>query len=437
MLTIEMTSLILGERSTFPDIVNQKTLVSQHRNPIRNLDGIASDILDVIQRYGHHLPTADDGKGSAHTSWIGKSFFVGHVKAQVEKNEAIRLILPAFPWKSVNSVEKVTGKLPDFGEELALFRLNQLCEDIRNVYPPGGTIFIATDGVVFDDVVGISDEDTWAYGEGLIAMAMDFGLKNIRLMRVMDILGYTDGELLDKELYLSLTKKCRAEILSNYGRTEAEVRQMMKDDPDTLLTYCGFIRFLETDLRYSPIITDAGAMSGHKYRKVVKKVAINMMIRAESFTKLLQALCPGYVRLSIHPSTGAVKLSMPLIIQGSGEFPRSPWHSSVAIALDGSYKTVHTKDVKETHTLITKDGRGYYFREKSDLWDSDPEVMYTPRYPNLLIVSPARVDLYNAKVLSSSQLEKLEMLRGVHTTGPVIVVGFANVRLHGNLQVQD
>ena len=74
--------------------------------------------------------------------------------------------------------------------------------------------------------------------------------QNIKMIRVMDILGYTDGPgTMDREQYLSLVGKCRSELLDRYGRTEKEVRDMMRDDPDTLLTYCGFDRFLKTDLR--------------------------------------------------------------------------------------------------------------------------------------------------------------------------------------------
>ncbi|KAI1826660.1 Pyoverdine/dityrosine biosynthesis protein-domain-containing protein [Xylaria intraflava] len=397
---------------------------SRASTPVPDFEKLASDILDIIQRYGQHLPAKESEEHS--TAWLGKPLFMGKVQAQLEKRQAIRLILPAFPWKSVNRVDKVTGILPDLGEELALYRLNQMCEDIKSIYPLGGQIYIATDGLVFDDVVGIPDEDTWAYGEGLLAMAREHGLNNINLMRVMDILGYTDGKKLDKELYLSLSQKCRAELLASYGRTEEEVRQMMKDDPDTLLTYCGFIRFLESDLKFSSITADAKSMSGHKYRKTVKKVAIQMMIRAESFTKLLQARCPEYVRLSIHPSTGSVKLSVPLIVQASGDFPRSPWHSSLALGVDGSYSTIHAKDVRESHDLITRNSRGYYFREKSDLWDTDREIEYEPRYPNKLIVKPCTPELFGIKQLTAQQLEKLEALRAAHITGPVIAMGFAN-----------
>jgi pyoverdine/dityrosine biosynthesis protein Dit1 len=392
----------------------------------KDQDQLASDILDIVQRYGQHLPPAD-GAGEHAGVWLGKPLFMGKVKAQLEKGQAIHIILPAFPWKSVNKVDKVTGILPDLGEELALYRLNQMCEDIKTVYPLGGQVHIATDGLVFDDVVGITDEDTWAYGEGLMDMTREHGLQNIRLRRVMDILGYTEGKTLDKELYLSLAKQCREEIIASYGRTEAEVRQMMKDDPDTLLTYCGFIRFLESDLRFSPVTAATRACSGQAYRKTVKKVAIQMMIRAESFTKLLQAYCPDYVRLSIHPSNGSVKLSFPLIITSDGNFPRSPWHSSLAVAVDGSYSTVHSKDVRETHDLVFRDGRGYYFREKSDVWDfEDPDVVLEPRFPNRMLIRPARAELHGVKELSAAQLDKLAALTAAHTAGPVEAVGFAS-----------
>ena len=50
----------------------------------------------------------------------------------------------------INLVDKVTGKLPDLGEELAMARLNSLCVDIAEVYEHGAEITIATDGLVFN-----------------------------------------------------------------------------------------------------------------------------------------------------------------------------------------------------------------------------------------------------------------------------------------------
>lgn len=129
------------------------------------------------------------------------------------------------------------------------------------------------------DIVGISDQDTWEYSEELLKMAANHGYKGIKLLRAMDILGLTAGKPMTRELYMELAPVTRKAILEQYGRTEEEIRKLIIDDFDSNMTYRGFIRFLESDLRYSPVAKDA--KSGHKYRKIAKAVAGRMMIRAE------------------------------------------------------------------------------------------------------------------------------------------------------------
>jgi hypothetical protein len=98
--------------------------------------------------------------------------------------------------------------------------------------------------------VGIPDEDTWIYSETLMKIVVERGFSdNIKILRVMDILGLSKGQMMTKELYLTLVNQSRIILLQRYARTEAEVRCMIKSDNDTLSTYCGFIRFLEEDLR--------------------------------------------------------------------------------------------------------------------------------------------------------------------------------------------
>ena len=84
-----------------------------------------------------------------------------------------------------------------------------------------------------------------------------------------------------------------------------------------------FIRFLETDLKHSPIAQNS--ISGSQLGTCAKKAAMVIMARAESFIKLIRATCTDYVRLSIHPSIGGMKLAIPLTPQGSGVFLKTPW----------------------------------------------------------------------------------------------------------------
>ncbi|KAI4158270.1 MAG: hypothetical protein LQ342_007605 [Letrouitia transgressa] len=435
----ETPPLVEEEQTIIPASLPKEDLAQAETDPTQ----LAYQILDVIQHYGQHLDNGDQTAASA--PWAGRAKFAPKVETFVVSKRPIQFILPSFPWKSVshitaslqtvtniqkiNRIDKVTGARPDFGEELALARLDNLCRDIAKIYEFGAEVTIATDGLVFNDIVGISDDDTWNYSAELMDMAKEKGFCNIKLLRVMDLLGYTQGEELTKERYLETVNDCRKELAAQFGNADEAVAQMIKDDPDTLLTYRGFIRFLETDLRYSPIIKKG--ISGNQYRKAVKEVAKGMMNRAESFTKIILAKCPDYVRLSIHPSSGTVKLSIPLIPQTNGSFPKSPWHSSIAVGIDGSYTTVHSKDVRESHIPIIRDGRPYFFREKSELYDwCDQNVETEHLYPCGLLVRPKNGS-EEAIRLDEDGIEKLQQLARLQPS--VTVKGFANIA-DGNVE---
>ena len=79
---------------------------------------------------------------------------------------------------------------------------------------------------------------------------MERGFHNLKLRRVIDMMGLVEGEQMTRDFYLSRCDASRKRLLREYGRTEQEIRQMIQSDNDTVMTYCGFIRFLENDLRY-------------------------------------------------------------------------------------------------------------------------------------------------------------------------------------------
>ena len=68
----------------------------------------------------------------------------------VEDQVKIRLVLPAFPFKSPNNVDKVLGNLPDKAEEVSLALLQGLCDAIQDVYPPGASLVLVSDGIVYN-----------------------------------------------------------------------------------------------------------------------------------------------------------------------------------------------------------------------------------------------------------------------------------------------
>lgn len=106
----------------------------------------ALQILNIIQRYGQNTAPSD-------IPWAGKARFLPVVEQYVKNNEPVRMVLPAFPFKSPNRVDKTLGALPDLGEELALQHLNGLCESIKDVYEPGATVTITSDGLVYNGML--------------------------------------------------------------------------------------------------------------------------------------------------------------------------------------------------------------------------------------------------------------------------------------------
>lgn len=105
----------------------------------------AEEVMSIVEGYGYH-----EKKGPAGEGWLGRASFTPRVQKHIVANEIIPMVLPAFPMKSNNRMDKVLGALPDLGEELGLARLNNLCSDIKAVYPPGALVVIVTDGLCYN-----------------------------------------------------------------------------------------------------------------------------------------------------------------------------------------------------------------------------------------------------------------------------------------------
>jgi len=102
-------------------------------------------ILEIILRYRSPLP-----KDSPDRSDEGALKFLSSIHRAVKSSNPVRMVLPAFPFKSPNSKVKVLGTLPDKAEDVALAHLNGLCAAIQDIYPPGATLTIVSDGLVYN-----------------------------------------------------------------------------------------------------------------------------------------------------------------------------------------------------------------------------------------------------------------------------------------------
>lgn len=129
---LEKVRIDSGVSVSLPELVNSAT-----DDPIKI---IAKKALQIIQSYG-----VNEHTDNQDFSTLFLPIVAGHVK----NNTPIKLVLPAFPAKSPNRVDKVLGYLPDLGEELALAHLDGMCETIAEFYGPGAEVHIASDGIVY------------------------------------------------------------------------------------------------------------------------------------------------------------------------------------------------------------------------------------------------------------------------------------------------
>ena len=113
----------------------------------KTIKEISEDVVGVLERY--RLPHHSD----VSKTWGAKKKFLVQVGKFVAQNEAVYMVLPAFPFKSPNKKTKVLGDLPDKGEEIALQHLDGLCKAIADVYPSGAKVFIVSDGLMYNGEV--------------------------------------------------------------------------------------------------------------------------------------------------------------------------------------------------------------------------------------------------------------------------------------------
>ena len=188
--------------------------------------------------------------------------------------------------------------------------------------------------------------------------ALDESIKIVHAMELLNLVPETQS--LSKQAFVDSVSACHQIIDSQFAQPDDMVKDLIDKDPDSLRTYQQMIRYLSEDLRH----TTFRGFTTSKINRKVKPLARRVMARSEAFGKIIREARPNHVRLSVHASSGAAKLSFPLIPQPDGALLRVPWMSSIAVTLQGKYLTVRSRDVEDTHYLVHKDGRPWCYMER-------------------------------------------------------------------------
>ncbi|KAJ6784388.1 hypothetical protein PWT90_05068 [Aphanocladium album] len=318
---------------------------------------VSQSILDIITQCA--LNKFDD---SAARIAAGTPSFLATIDTFVAAQQEVQACLPSFPFKSANKEYKVLGSLPDKAEELALERLNTMCRRIRDIYAPGARVTIISDGMTYNDLLSISDRETWQYGEALRRMAHAKGFNHISFARIRDLVNCDLPEKLREITYVANCTNMRRILLNEHGRDDLDIDKEIVDNPDTKLTYLGYRRFLESDLKH--IFPPDNDRSNRAYKRDVKYLAKQMLKRGYAFAGAVKKAFPDHLRLSIHESLGEHKVSISLLNTKTGF--TTPWHCSVARLADGEWISAPMGEFQKDARLelVYEDGRPSYFQEK-------------------------------------------------------------------------
>lgn len=339
----------------------------------------------------------------------GRQYFIQRVRYFTDRYLKIECVLPAFPCKSSN-FDKVAGHIPDKGEEFALKRLIKVTQNAAKVYPPGMKIWIVSDGHVFSDCIGVDDDVVNSYTAKLHQLYENIaipGVDAIGFCGLNDLFfngaaapKFNTGLIKDVQIgHFTGTKVCsvsdvsRSILMKGCDTDDGRLRKQISiDGHPRLHLYRGFSRFMMEDLIRLPYFENT---SRKGFKKVVSKIAFNMIRRNDAYSNLVELIFPHHMRLSIHAHTNSgPKFGIKVISSDQCQIVKSlsdieepkfedllhiptPWHNCVVKLNNGQYFLTKSKVVKDAmesglyegewkDTRLESGEGGYYVISKCD-----------------------------------------------------------------------
>jgi pyoverdine/dityrosine biosynthesis protein Dit1/AcrR family transcriptional regulator len=260
----------------------------------------------------------------------------------VDQSKPIHFILPAFPAKSPN-LTKVIGKMPDLGEEIALTNLQRICTEIKTVYPPGAEVTICSDGRIFSELVGVSDDDISLYVAEIKKLIDLLKLENIHIVNLEDLL--TEGSF----------NEIRSKLLQQYAEPIEELEIRLKSNAEFKSLFNGIHRFITDDRK-----VQFPTLSANKVKEESKSIALKVIQHSNAWTRFLVRVFPDAFRLSIHPYP-AHSEKTGIELSRTNDNWLTPWHGVIVLKQDGYVLMKRSEAESAGAKPVLKNGIVYYY----------------------------------------------------------------------------
>jgi len=282
----------------------------------RSTDKLSESLLRRLFR--HRRLNADAGPCAEDPCLRCLALHLPRVRYFVRARRPVHFLLPAFPAKSP-SRRKTLGPLPDRAEEVALDYLKDVCREISEIYDPGIRVTLCSDGHVFGDVVGVSDDDVSAYGaemRDMLHRQKHYAVDWFDLSDAYEVRDYNT---------------IRERLTVDYARSLEEVEDRARRFDHARSIFNGIHRFIvEEQVDVQP------GLSKTKLREACKKRAFQVIQRSEAWSRLLADCFPAALRLSIHPqSPHSEKIG--ILLGEADDAWVTPWHG-VAVRTSSGWR---------------------------------------------------------------------------------------------------
>ncbi|MCL1126498.1 isocyanide synthase family protein [Shewanella surugensis] len=343
---------------------------------------IEAGILDLLQSY---LVRHQDDQ-FIHQ---GREFARQQIQHFMAQNKPLDFILPGFPCKSPNVVDKSFSMMPDYGEVLAIERLDAFCFALNDLYPHGSRVTILSDGTTFADIVHVDDEVKQRYKTALRHLSVT---ENILWADLTDLLPDVKGN--NKADSDSLRKSLLKGISSGPRAFEKFV-QKVRDSSAQAKVHDKLCSYLYHDVR----IERFSDGDRDHYLESISDKAYQMMYRGRALSASIDKVYPQHIRLSVHGYDNAgPKFTFSLSSDTTKAV--SPWHSVPVRLLTGKFVQLsHGVAKKKCVVKVTCEGQNWCYLEVADpkLQAFTFEIVKSPAF-GLKISDPRQVGFENLPV---------------------------------------
>ncbi|MGE8394053.1 L-tyrosine/L-tryptophan isonitrile synthase family protein [Pseudomonas sp. BIGb0427] len=267
-----------------------------------------------------------------------------------DQQAPVRLVLPGFPCKSPNARDQTFGTMPDYGEAMAIERLDQLGQDIAALHAPGCVVSILSDGTTFNDIVGVPDDLRKAYNQALRELCTTHTINWVSMEDLFPQASSADA------VRATLVKQARLP----WKNVEALIEQSR---PDETLSHAHdkLCSHLYNDLR---LCREAGQSEDEHLQQIGYK-AYQMMFRGQALNAAVNRFFPDDIRLSVHQYDNAGPKFTVALADGLTRVS-SPWHAVPVRHLDGSQTLRGRAEVDvDKHVLVQYQGRPWLYHEST------------------------------------------------------------------------